>query len=553
MPTASTPRFTNVIALLLSLSAFGAAYVTLDDFGLTIDEPINLSHGRNFAMAVLDEKIDAESINRVWSKGPEHPPLTRFLVGLGQRAVMGSNRDGVNLRGGRMASAAAYAGIVFLVVRHAALLAGLAAGIAAGLSIATLPRFFAHGHFASPEVISAFFILWAWIAAGNALLTPKPSAFANLASIIGAGLLLGLALLTKLTAALVPATVLVAVLWLRSWRGLPAYLLWSLVGMLLFFTGWPWMWPVDLPGQSAGFAGSVERYIDYLKTAIKRADLYVWYFGRQYPGNLVPWHFAPLFAAVTTPIAMLAAGGVGLVMGFRKQVESPRHFLVALAFVLSLAAFCLPIQRYDGERLFLFLFPLWAVLAGCGYAWVIERLPSNWKITATAAALLLAAAPALEIRRMHPFSLSYYNLLVGGVAGANRLGLEPTYWGESLSPRLLDKLAEAAEPDDKAVLAPTLYGGHAAYQMTPRLAAKRVVVLPGDQVLPPGEPPPPDAEPGDEVRWGILFHRSGYLIDPIPSRLLEQGETLAEEGIDGVWLARVVRLPPGWRMLRPVR
>ena len=62
------------------------------------------------------------------------------------------------------------------------------------------------------------------------------------------------------------------------------------------------------------------------------------------------------------------------------------------------------------------------------------------------------------------------------LAGADRLGLEPTYWGDSLTPRLLDKLAAAAEPDDKAVLAPTLYGGHAAYQMTPRLAAKRVVV-----------------------------------------------------------------------------
>src|SRR5262245_11835793 len=94
MPNTPTPKFTNVAAFLLSLASFAVCYVTLDDFGLTMDEPINLSHGRNFAIAVFDEKIDTESIARVWSKGPEHPPLSRFLIGLGQRAVVGSNRDG---------------------------------------------------------------------------------------------------------------------------------------------------------------------------------------------------------------------------------------------------------------------------------------------------------------------------------------------------------------------------------------------------------------------------------------------------------------------------
>src|SRR5687768_1531894 len=134
------PPFTNLAAILFALGAFVAVYVTLDDFGLTIDEPINLSHGRDFAMAVLDEKWDAESVARTWSKGPEHPPLTRFLNGLGQRFVAGSNLASVNLRGGRVASAVAFAGIAFLVVRLAASFAGLKAGSAAGLCFVTPPR-----------------------------------------------------------------------------------------------------------------------------------------------------------------------------------------------------------------------------------------------------------------------------------------------------------------------------------------------------------------------------------------------------------------------------
>jgi 4-amino-4-deoxy-L-arabinose transferase-like glycosyltransferase len=547
------PRYATAIAILFAIGALFPVYLTLDDFGLTIDEPINLSHGRNFAMVVLDEKWDAESVARTWSKGPEHPPLTRFLNGLGQRFVAGSNLASVNLRGGRVASAVAFAGIAFLVVRLAASFAGLTAGIAAGLSFVTLPRMLAHAHFASPEVVSAFFLLWAWIAGGKALLGPKPSAFARFLAVVGAGLILGLALLTKLTAALVPATMFMAVVWMRGIRGLPSWLAWFSVGMLTFFAGWPWMWPVDVPGMSAGFAGSFERFRDYLSTVFKRADLYVWYFGRQYRGNLVPWHFAPLFFAITTPIFTLIFGGFGFYSALKQRIQAPRLFAVAIAFILSLAIFCLPIQRYDGERLFLFVFPLWSVLAGVGVAWGIRRIDEPRRRWATIAALILLALPAVEIRRMHPFSLSYYNALVGGLKGAEKLGLEPTYWGDSLTPRLLEKLAAAADHDDRAVLAPTLYGGHAAFLTSRGLTAKSVVVLPGDLALPPGEIPPPHAEPGRPIRWALIFHRSGYLIDPIPAALLEQGEIVAEESMDGVWLARVLKLPPGWRMLTPTR
>ena len=42
---------------------------------------------------------------------------------------------------------------------------------------------------------------------------------------------------------------------------------------------------------------------------------------------------------------------------------------------------------------------------------------------------------------LHPFGLSYYNLLVGGLPGAERLGLELTYWGDAVDGPLLDRLA----------------------------------------------------------------------------------------------------------------
>ena len=44
----------------------------------------------------------------------------------------------------------------------------------------------------------------------------------------------------------------------------------------------------------------------------------------------------------------------------------------------------------------------------------------------------------------YPFGLSYYNLLVGGLPGAERLGLELTYWSDAVDDVLLDRLARDA-------------------------------------------------------------------------------------------------------------
>ena len=47
---------------------------------------------------------------------------------------------------------------------------------------------------------------------------------------------------------------------------------------------------------------------------------------------------------------------------------------------------------------------------------------------------------------MHPFGLSYYNELVGGLPGAERLGLELTYWNDPVDQLLLDELGREATP-----------------------------------------------------------------------------------------------------------
>ena len=48
-----------------------------------------------------------------------------------------------------------------------------------------------------------------------------------------------------------------------------------------------------------------------------------------------------------------------------------------------------------------------------------------------------------------PHWLSYYNLTVGGLPGAYRLGLEPTYWWTDLDDSVLNWINENSKPGEK--------------------------------------------------------------------------------------------------------
>ena len=74
---------------------------------------------------------------------------------------------------------------------------------------------------------------------------------------------------------------------------------------------------------------------------------------------------------------------------------------------------------------------------------------------------------------LHPFGLSYYNALIGGLPGAERLGLELTYWNDPVDQVLLDRLAREAHAGATAALAPTLYPGQGILTTNRALARRK--------------------------------------------------------------------------------
>ncbi|MGZ3301056.1 MAG: glycosyltransferase family 39 protein, partial [Isosphaeraceae bacterium] len=51
-----------------------------------------------------------------------------------------------------------------------------------------------------------------------------------------------------------------------------------------------------------------------------------------------------------------------------------------------------------------------------------------------------------ELARIHPFELSYYNMLIGGPRGAWHRGFELTYWCDAFNGRTLDELNQSLPP-----------------------------------------------------------------------------------------------------------
>lgn len=518
------------VGALLGFAALLAVLFTLDDPGLTVDEPINVGHGVRMISLLLHEPAGLLT----YQKGrPDHPPLARLLIGLSHHLLAGELGPGrIACVFGRPASAAAFAMAVMLCTVFGCRLGGKVCGVCSGLALLLMPRIFAHAHMASPEVVSAAFCFASFQAAAWAF-APADGAGRTWLRVFPAGVVLGLALLTKLTAVLVPLGVSAAVLTYYRHRKLAPLAAWGLTGLVVFLAGWPLMWPTAGHG---GFLGAAQRLVEFLSVGVQRATIYTWYFGRQYPAQdaPVPWHYALFYFLATVPIALQLAG---LLMGapalWRRRKDWPCWILL-VSIVCILAFFTLPIDRYDGDRLLLVVFPLWAVAIGLGLTRLWQAAEAHasrrWLL---AAGIVLVASQAYGVVHYHPVQLSYYNALVGGLAGADSLGLEATYWGDSLTEDFLDQFAKLAEEEECAELRPTLYAGHPVLLTSPQMQPRRV------RILPQGD----DAD--RDCRWVVVFNRRSYLEDARSQELLNSSEPVLEYAVDGVWLSRVYRNLPG--------
>jgi hypothetical protein len=114
--------------------------------------------------------------------------------------------------------------------------------------------------------------------------------------------------------------------------------------------------------------------------------------------------------------------------------------------------------------------------------------------------LLLAIQCGINLSS-HPTYLSYYNLAVGGLQGADRLGLEMNYWGDSIHRSFLEKVLSEQNEVSSVEILPSLH----QFQVEDLIS--QCPQLRRQQVKVPANPP------DDSRRLRIAFRRRADLDD----------------------------------------
>ncbi|MEI6127523.1 MAG: hypothetical protein WCQ99_13335, partial [Pseudomonadota bacterium] len=101
---------------------------------------------------------------------------------------------------------------------------------------------------------------------------------------------------------------------------------------------------------------------------------------------------------------------------------------------------------HDGIRQFFSILPFLAYMSALGFCYFSEfiaALPLKAYVRQSILSFCLLCFflyGGYQLKRYHPYELSYYNELIGGLRGAYERGMEITYWFDVITPEFLEFL-----------------------------------------------------------------------------------------------------------------
>lgn len=485
------------VAVILSIDAAGDYPSLGQGPGPTIDESFNVQEGVRLAVFgkvwLLGGITWRDLFGGPKELGPnpvagyhlaDHPPLGRLWLGVWHEAVVliapPARHEGPFVTSAaRVGSAAAFALTVLIVGTTAARWYGPAGGWTAAASLIVMPRVFGHAHIAALETCMNLAYFAAIVAVASAWDRDAPP---TSRTAFWTGLVFGLALLTKIQAIFLPPAVGLWALFRWRGRGIMPILVWGLTGVAVLFLLWPWLW-----------FDPVGHFQQYLGRTTQRVALKAWYLGQSWVDKDVPWHYPWVTFLGAMPLGLLALGTAGLARRVRPMLtpqtpdepgakpmfadrppvrawRAPRESLLLLSIVIPLIVFSIPgVAVYDGERLFLVVFPLWSLLAARAVASDVSRddaPASNTSIgvrirrPGTLIVICAVVTAALGYWNLHataPCWLTFWNAAAAPFATDSRQELEASYWGDSVTRELLTTAAAAVPEGTQIDVAPVLH------------------------------------------------------------------------------------------------
>ena len=204
----------------------------------------------------------------------------------------------------------------------------------------------------------------------------------------------------------------------------------SLIAFIYLF--WPVLW---------------EDPIYHFKNAFKEMSLYQWdsnvlYLGENIDSRKIPWHYLPVWIAITTPVFYLFLFGIGLIKFFTTLLGEPIQtiknkkntiLIIICFFTPILSIIVLNSVVYDAWRHVFFIYAAFILIAVMGIQYLFQ-LASKIKFGNLALTLLLLgsfARTSFTMIQLHPFQNVYFNYLAGTDYQKIKQNFEMDYWGLS--------------------------------------------------------------------------------------------------------------------------
>jgi hypothetical protein len=201
---------------------------------------------------------------------------------------------------------------------------------------------------------------------------------------------------------------------------------------VVFLLNPPW-WTDPISGLARFFQSNLTRG--------KTRPIPVEFLGTIYdtPVESLPWYNTLVWTVFVTPVGFLLLGAAGIYRALARARTDRVGLLILGHWLLLMTLRAAPhTPGHDGVRLFLPAFGILALLAGIGTEqfgrWIGKG--AGWLASASLAEGLVS------VLVMMPTPLSYFSPLVGGLPGAARLGMEPTYYWDALDADALAWLRE---------------------------------------------------------------------------------------------------------------
>lgn len=428
---------------------------TAPDLALSRDESFYVHAAKSYAGWLSELSSDPGaalqpgSIDRAWGYNWEHPAWMKgaFAVSWLAHEHLGLfSTDSLAFRFPAMLTAGL---LLWLIYAWGASVMRRSAALFSALAFALMPRVFYHSHLACFDVPIAFFFTLTAYAYWRFL--------ADRRWLVLVGIFFGLALATKHNSWMLPPILAVHFAWVRIdearseqlGRSSMAWIVsMILFGPLVLIGTWPWLWH-DTWRRLAAYASFHLHHVHYTYE----------YLGVSYFRPPFPWGVPFVMTLFTVPLTVILLALIGL-YSERASLRLPwttrigdtitrRTELLWLGCMLApLVAIALPSSPiFGGTKHWLPAYPFLALFAGHGLAAVTETaeihawLGRRWPAFAFWVLCLLPGAA--QTAHSHPFALSYYTPLAGGVPGAADLGMNRQFWGfttGSLAPWLREQL-----------------------------------------------------------------------------------------------------------------